>query len=189
MNSRGTIDRIRIATPCPVSWEKMRGDSRVRHCDHCQLNVYNISSLSRSEAEALVMSKEGRFCARLYRRSDGTVLTRDCPVGLRAMRRRISKIAAAICAIVGSLTSPALGQNQKGLNEKSTSQTRRRLEDASNFQETIFSGTVLDPVGAVIPSAIVLLQNQITKDIQQTTANENGLFQFTGMAPGKYLSK
>ncbi|MGI8733547.1 MAG: carboxypeptidase-like regulatory domain-containing protein [Pyrinomonadaceae bacterium] len=105
------------------------------------------------------------------------------------MRRRISKIAAAICAIVGSLTSPALGQNQKGLNEKSTSQTRRRLEDASNFQETIFSGTVLDPVGAVIPSAIVLLQNQITKDIQQTTANENGLFQFTGMAPGKYLSK
>jgi len=107
------------------------------------------------------------------------------------MRRRISKIAAAICAIVGSLTSPALGQNQKGLNEKSscTSQTRIRLEDASNFQETIFSGTVLDPVGAVIPSAIVLLQNQITKDIQQTTANENGLFQFTGMAPGKYLVK
>ena len=69
------IDRLRIATPCPISWEQMTGNSRVRFCGNGQLNVYNISELSRSEAEALIASTEGRLCARLFRRADGTILT------------------------------------------------------------------------------------------------------------------
>jgi hypothetical protein len=36
-----------------------------------------------AEAERLVVEKEGRLCVRFHRRADGTVLTRDCPVGLR----------------------------------------------------------------------------------------------------------
>src|SRR6267378_5000201 len=92
---RSNLDRLRIATPCPISWEQMTGDNRVRFCDHCKLNVYNISELSRLEAESLIASTEGRLCARLFRRADGTVLTKDCPVGLRALRMRISKRVAA----------------------------------------------------------------------------------------------
>ena len=72
MKHSASIDRLRIATPCPISWEQMTGDDRVRFCDHCQLNVYNISELSRSEAETLIASTEGRLCARLFRRADGT---------------------------------------------------------------------------------------------------------------------
>jgi hypothetical protein len=30
------------------------------------------------------------MCARFYRRTDGTVLTQDCPVGLRALGRRLA---------------------------------------------------------------------------------------------------
>ena len=54
------IDHLRIATPCPIGWEQMTGDNRVRFCDHCQLNVYNISELSRIEAEKLIASTDSR---------------------------------------------------------------------------------------------------------------------------------
>src|SRR6185436_3912774 len=105
------IDLLRIATPCPISWEQMTGDNRVRFCDHCQLNVYNISELSRSEAERLIGSTEGRLCARLFRRADGTVLTKDCPVGLRALRLRVSKKVAAVFALVAGITGLGFGQD------------------------------------------------------------------------------
>jgi len=52
------------------------------------LNVYNFAEMTRDEVRDLLARTEGRVCARLYRRADGTVLTRDCPTGLRALRRR-----------------------------------------------------------------------------------------------------
>src|ERR1019366_8474260 len=74
---------ITIAAPCPASWNKMKGDEQVRHCDQCEQNVYNLSEMSAAEAVDLIQKKEGHLCVRLYRRTDGTVITSDCPVGLR----------------------------------------------------------------------------------------------------------
>jgi hypothetical protein len=80
----------------------MMGDERVRFCRQCSLNVYNLSSMSRGEAERLISNAEGRLCIRYYKRSDGTVLTRNCPVGLRAIRRRLSRAASAtLSAVLG----------------------------------------------------------------------------------------
>jgi hypothetical protein len=73
----------------------MTGDNRVRFCTECRLHVYNFAELTRTEAEDLLRTTEGRLCGRLYRRADGTVITKDCPVGLRAVRRRVAKIATA----------------------------------------------------------------------------------------------
>jgi hypothetical protein len=64
----------------------MRGDDKVRFCDQCCLNVYNLSAMSRREAEDLVRQREGRLCVRFYRRADGTALTQDCPRGLAAIQ-------------------------------------------------------------------------------------------------------
>jgi hypothetical protein len=99
-----SLDVIEIASPCEVSWEAMDGDERVRRCDACKLSVYNIAELSRAEAEELIRSSEGRLCVRFFRRSDGTILTRDCPVGLRAVRRQIARMVVAIGALIGFLT-------------------------------------------------------------------------------------
>ena len=55
----GDIDHLRIATPCPVGWDQMTGDSRVRFCDQCRLNVYNIAELRRTEARSLDRVNEG----------------------------------------------------------------------------------------------------------------------------------
>src|SRR5262249_27221366 len=79
------LDRIRIASPCSASWEEMEGDDRVRTCDRCQLQVFNLSGMRRHQAEELIAKAEGRLCVRLYQRADGTIITADCPLG--AFRR------------------------------------------------------------------------------------------------------
>lgn len=72
------LDQIDIRTPCPVSWDSMSGDDRVRFCTHCRQNVFNLSAMTPEEALDLIRLKEGRVCARFFRRADGTLLTRDC---------------------------------------------------------------------------------------------------------------
>src|SRR5215204_4694588 len=94
------LDNIRIASPCRSDWNQMYGDERKRFCGECKLNVYNLSDMSRDEAERLLANAEGRLCVRFYRRRDGTVITKDCPVGWRAIKRRVSRIAVAIPSIV-----------------------------------------------------------------------------------------
>lgn len=96
------LDNVRVAAPCTSDWNRMVGDERVRFCAECSLNVYNLSSMSRREAERLISNAEGRLCVRYYRRPDGTILTDNCPVGLRAIRRRLSRAAGAtLSAVLG----------------------------------------------------------------------------------------
>jgi hypothetical protein len=92
------LESLRIATPCAADWDDMKGDDFVRFCGRCEQHVYDLSALSRVEAEQLVAEKEGQMCARFYQRADGTVLTNDCSVAVRRerLRQRIwSRIAGA----------------------------------------------------------------------------------------------
>lgn len=97
------LANVRVASPCPANWDEMLGDSRKRFCGQCKLNVYNLSGMTRTEAENLLVNAEGRLCVRFYRRADGTVLTRDCPVGWRALKRKISRTATAAFSFVVGL--------------------------------------------------------------------------------------
>jgi hypothetical protein len=97
------LDRISIASPCTASWEDMRGGDRVRFCDHCQLNVYNLSALTRTAAEKLVHDCEGRLCVRFFRRPDDTVLTQDCPRGLAAARAALIWAATHLLVRIGAV--------------------------------------------------------------------------------------
>src|SRR5687767_6584337 len=82
------LDHVRIAAPCNADWEQMVGTDRVRYCGQCNLNVYNLSSMTERDAESFIVRNEGRLCIRFYRRADGSILTGNCPVGLRALRGR-----------------------------------------------------------------------------------------------------
>lgn len=97
--STSPLARVRVTAPCKAEWDEMRGDERVRFCGRCNLNVYNLSAMSRREAERLVVATEGRLCVRFYRRADGTMLTQNCPVGLAALKRRASRVASAAFAV------------------------------------------------------------------------------------------
>ncbi|MCB9850539.1 MAG: hypothetical protein H6817_07525 [Phycisphaerales bacterium] len=92
------LDRVRIASPCNMSWAEMTGDDRTRYCSACRKHVYNFASMTSKEIEALIIEKEGRLCGRLYRRADGTILTANCPVGLAAVRRKAVKLVAGVAA-------------------------------------------------------------------------------------------
>jgi hypothetical protein len=95
------LDNVRIAAPCKADWEQMSGDDRRRFCGQCQSNVYNLSSMTRAEAEHLIVNAEGRLCLRYFRRADGSILTKNCPVGLREIRRRVSYLTrAAVSALL-----------------------------------------------------------------------------------------
>ena len=52
--------------------------------------------MSTKEAASLIRANEGRLCLRLYQRKDGTIITDNCPVGLRKIRDRIKRCAVAV---------------------------------------------------------------------------------------------
>jgi hypothetical protein len=102
------LDDIQIATPCSADWSAMTGDERVRHCPDCKLNVYNVAAMSRREAGLLIREREGRLCLRLFRRSDGTLITADCWDKVRAARRR-GHIAFACAIMLAALIRLGIG--------------------------------------------------------------------------------
>lgn len=90
------LDKIKVAAPCTADWQRMYGNDRVRFCGQCNQNVYNLSALTREQAEDLIRRQEGRLCVRFFRRKDGTVITNNCPVGLRALKAKYNSTKATI---------------------------------------------------------------------------------------------
>ncbi len=126
------LRQIRIASPCPTSWDSMSGNDRVRFCSECKLHVYNLAAMTAGEIEQLIKRTEGRLCGWIHRRADGTVMTRDCPVGLQKARRRVLALmgqVAASCVIAGgALTALATGVNQdEGTGRLATREPFRTL--------------------------------------------------------------
>jgi hypothetical protein len=101
------LANIRVASPCTADWAKMTGDERTRHCGDCNKNVYNLSQMTRDEAEALILAKEGRLCVRYFQRKDGTILLKDCTVGVANGRKR-RLIAAGAAALLAGAGGAAL---------------------------------------------------------------------------------
>lgn len=103
------LSSLRVATPCSADWWAMKGDERERHCASCDKSVYNISKLTRDEAEAFLREKSGAgACVRFYMRKDGTILTADCPVGVKQVsrKRKLARVALggglALSALTGA---------------------------------------------------------------------------------------
>jgi hypothetical protein len=115
------LPNLRVATPCSADWHAMSGDDRVRACGACEKNVYNLSTLTREEAEALILAKEGRLCVRYYQRKDGTILLKDCSIGVKQKRKR-RVIAAGVAALLGGavvagISLPRSARQAAGLPE------------------------------------------------------------------------
>ncbi len=102
------LDNLRVASPCSADWDAMYGDERKRFCGDCKLNVYNLSGMTRYDAEHLLRMNEGRLCVRYFQRPDGTILTTDCPVGWAKVKQRVSVFAAAAFSLVISLFGATL---------------------------------------------------------------------------------
>lgn len=96
------LDEIHIAEPCPVSWDGMTGNDRVRHCRECNQQVFDLSALTAEEGVRLIEESEGRVCVRFYRRTDGKIVTRDC-VSARCwiyLRRSFIRATGAVASLL-----------------------------------------------------------------------------------------
>ena len=105
------LDNLKIASPCSADWNGMLGDDRKRFCGECKLNVYNLSGMTTYDAEHLLQVSEGRLCVRYFQRPDGTVLTKDCPVGWARVKERLSIFATASFSLVVSLFAGLYGSS------------------------------------------------------------------------------
>jgi hypothetical protein len=94
------LNNLKVASPCSQDWNAMLGDDRKRYCGECKLNVFNLSGMSRQEAENLIMNAEGRLCVRFYQRADGSVLTEDCPVGWARVKQRTKAYVTALASLI-----------------------------------------------------------------------------------------
>jgi hypothetical protein len=188
MKNIDQLDRLHIASPCPVAWEQMAGDERVRFCDLCSFNVYNISEMTRKEVASLIESTEGRMCTRIYRRADGTVITKDCPVGLRAIRRRVAKTAGAVFATVVSLCAVVMGQKPAAKDQSScpSQVTISRKVTDSPTASGVIAGTIHSSYQTVVPGTKVTMTNVKTGKVSETESNAEGRFEIAGLESGTY---
>jgi hypothetical protein len=100
--TRPVLENLRVASPCRADWAKMAGDERMRHCGDCKKDVFNVSEMTRDEAQALLVERTGSLCVRYFQRHDGTILLADCTVGQkRARRRKLVVIAGAAAMLAG----------------------------------------------------------------------------------------
>jgi hypothetical protein len=143
--SLSVLDSVQIAQPCPADWEAMHlvegfAYRRVRHCAECNLRVYNLSAMPRTEAEELLRGSGGRMCVRLYRRHDGTVLTADCSCFRRAVdvttagARQMGWILACGFAAVVGAGLWAVGLNQSARDPNRTNLVQSGLDQLSDVR-------------------------------------------------------
>jgi len=155
----------------------MAGDERVRYCPECKLNVYNFTEMSDADIESIVSHRNGRLCARFYQRSDGTMLTKNCPVGIRAVVRRVSGFASAILAALISV-GPAFA----GARLPKHGSTLLQIQPSQKG----ISLEVVDPSGAKVPKAQVTIVNEKTKATFDGETDASGRLRLADLDAGLY---
>jgi hypothetical protein len=101
---------------------------------------------------------------------------------------RVSKRAAAVFAVIASISSAAFGQHSSGKDKKTfcTPETRiTRTIAASDSMAKVLSGNVVDLNGAVIPGAKISIANG-ADEIANGFTNDEGKFQLHLPAEGTY---
>jgi len=166
----------------------MAGDERVRHCTLCSLNVYNFAEMTHDEVRALLVKTEGRLCARLYQRADGTLLTSDCPSGLRALRQRMSRLGAAVIAAMFSLSAFASDKScEKPRLKKNGSKVQLEIERVVTPQRAMFTGAVfIEAENSSLPGATVVLRDETLQQEITAVTDVNGAFTFGPLNEGIY---
>ncbi|MBY0524858.1 MAG: hypothetical protein K2R98_15745 [Gemmataceae bacterium] len=175
--SLSLLDEVSVASPCSAVWEDMIGTDRVRYCQHCEKNVYNLSDMSRTEAAAFVQSREGRTCIQFYRRADGTMLTDDCPVGLRALRRAARRSWALIAGGMTTVLGVFVGAASYSSAERRGGQAFRQIEPFASVLEwldpTLRPAPALE-VTPLPPVPIQCVKGEMAMPVPATPASDFG---------------
>lgn len=186
MSAKDPLQRLVVKSPCSQDWDSMVGNDRVRFCEHCSLNVHNISEMTRAQALLLANRSRGRLCVRYHSNVQKEIVTR-APGSrrLHQIGRRVSRFASGAFTATLSV-SAAFAEPASAIHDNSpvVSQVIDRMDDAANGGSV--TGTVMDPNGAMIAGASVVLTHGITQVETSATTNDAGEFRFDGVGEGQY---
>jgi len=102
------------------------------------------------EATALIAQHEGKLCVRFYRREDGTIMTKDCPVGAAKVRRRRTisfawAVSMAIAALDLSAQSSAIASKQTSADGKTKISVKRPAPHNTPHPNPMIMGMIALP--------------------------------------------
>lgn len=186
------LDSIRIPKPCTVGWEKMSGDDQTRFCNECNKRVYNLSAMTRRQAEAHIEASQGRLCAMVTRNADGTTVVAEdfvLPAANLHHIRRASPLASALVSAMMAVSPVMAAQTPKPAKPSATASAQQgEQKPGAQPQEAAakISGSVTDSQGSVA-NATVTLVNANTEDKRGTVTNEQGEFKFDMLKPALYI--
>lgn len=185
MAPKNFLNNLTVPSPCTADWNSMIGNDQVRFCEHCNLDVHNLSSLTRNEASRLIARSNGRLCVRYHHDAAGVPLLLPVRQKLHRISGRVSRIAAGAFTAALSVTS-AVAQNTSSsqsanLNPPNATQTNTRWALGSSI-----AGTITDQNGAVIPGATISLGNEQLRGALYASTDFGGQFRFDGLEAGLY---
>jgi hypothetical protein len=193
----GKLETLRIPEPCSVGWENMTGDDKIRFCNQCNKQVFNLSVMTHRQAEAIIAATRGNLCARIATRTDDNVLTAQTYTNplpnLHQISRRALPIASAVISAMMTF-NPSMAAQTHPLktHQGSTRAQKANPKAKAQAQNTTasLSGTVFDWQKAVIVGAKVTLLNASTNVIETVIfSTDEGTFHFKNLRAGSYNLK
>lgn len=147
--SKQLLDRVSIGTPCQTDWAAMSGDERVRYCGQCEKHVYNLSQMTRQQAEALLVKTNGNLCVRFERCPDGSILTIEQSLSLPRFNHRFLRIASATVSAALSLSPSVAAKSPKNLPVLQQQDKKEKPENQAQSKEVAAKilGDIKDPFG------------------------------------------
>lgn len=185
MAPKNFLNNITIPSPCKADWNSMVGNDQVRFCDHCSLEVHNLSLMTRNQAQRLVARSNGRLCVRYHSDSAGRPQTLPLRQKLHRINRRVSQIAAGAFTATLSITS-AMAQETAGSDTATQSPARVTQLNTRWSGGASIAGTITDQNGAVIPGATIFLSNSETRLALYASTAANGQFRIENLQEGSY---
>ena len=185
MAAKNFLNNVTINSPCTADWNSMIGNDQVRFCEHCSLEVHNLSRMTRNQAERLVARSNGRLCVRYHHDPAGRPVT--LPVGqkLHRISRRVSRIAAGAFTATLSVTS-AVAQNSPSFQSGNSNIPSATQPNARWALGSSIAGTITDQNGAAIPGATIFLSNRESSVALYASTDFNGQFRIEGLQAGVY---
>ncbi len=190
MKKQNLVDSIRVSSPCAEDWDEMTGNKKVRFCSHCDLNVNNLSEMTKRETMRLVERSGGKLCVRYIEHPETKApvfADRLYQIGRRAgIAAGVLGATLAASTITYAQGATILGRENLNGKSKTASALNDKKVDLKKDKSAIIFGIVSDSEGAVIPNVEVTLINQESEQKIVVRSNDAGGYEFKNVSPAVY---
>lgn len=189
MSKQKLIEQIKVKEPCSESWDEMIGNDEMRFCGHCNLNVNNLSAMTRRKALKIVKKSKGGICVRYMQNpADKTPMFAE---KIYQITRRAGLAAGVLGASLAfsTMTYAQGGAMTITIDNSETNVEAFQKDSDSDETETpaaSVSGTVTDSNGIFASVVSVYLFNLETNENFEAITDNDGFYEFENIREGNY---